>query len=490
MITTPTARSRRRRGAWLIVSLLSLVAAGYFTIGLLIDKPARAPALAAAVRLFLPGSTSDGHHQIELACTSCHTEPFGGTAGLQESCVRCHGAELAAADDAHPKSKFTDPRNAERVAQLDARSCVPCHVEHKPEITQVMGVTLAADFCRHCHSDIERERPSHRGLEFTTCAAGGCHNFHDNRALYQDFLAQHLHEAPHKRQPRLPPRSLAETIHTSPNYPSTRYPARILSRRDNDAPTGVYVGAAVLHEWETTAHAQAGVNCSACHEIKNKQGDISWREQPRDEVCSACHAQETSGFQSGKHGMRVAQGLAPMQPQSARVPMKRTAHDKILSCVSCHGAHRFDTRKAAVDACLGCHNDRHSLAYRKGAHARLWAAEGRGEAASGSGISCASCHLPRVPVTHAGVTRFTVQHNQNATLRPNEKMLRPVCMHCHGLGLSLDALADVERIEDNFARAPARHLKTLSMAAEAHRQAQERRARKRKAQARTSAEQD
>jgi hypothetical protein len=41
----------------------------------------------------------------------------------------------------------------------------------------------------------------------------------------------------------------------------------------------------------------------------------------------------------------------------------------------------------------------------------------------------------------SGEKRILVQHNQNETLEPAEKMIRPVCLHCHGLGFSIDALA-------------------------------------------------
>ena len=34
-------------------------------------------------------------------------------------------------------------------------------------------------------------RPSHAGLGFAGCALAGCHNYHDNRALYEDFLVAH-----------------------------------------------------------------------------------------------------------------------------------------------------------------------------------------------------------------------------------------------------------------------------------------------------------
>ena len=45
---------------------------------------------------------------------------------------------------------------------------------------------------------------------------------------------------------------------------------------------------------------------------------------------------------------------------------------------------------------------------------------------------------------------MVVQHNQNANLRPNEKMIRQVCLTCHSLALSIDALADSELIRRNF----------------------------------------
>ena len=151
----------------------------------------------------MPGSLIDGHHQIALACDRCHT-PFGGVS--QEACLDCHEAELETARDSHPEDKFADPRNAALLVRLDARRCVACHTEHRPEITGVMGVTLPGDFCHHCHADIARERPTHQGLSFETCASSGCHNYHDNRALYEDFLVRHGAAAPATLPATLPER--------------------------------------------------------------------------------------------------------------------------------------------------------------------------------------------------------------------------------------------------------------------------------------------
>lgn len=391
--------------------------------------------------LFLIGQTTSGHHQIELACDACHTSPFGGREVLQEACVGCHGAELQAARDTHPKSKFTDPRNADRVKQLDARFCVTCHREHRAEITRAMGVTMPNDYCALCHQAIGEERPSHVGLAFNTCASAGCHNFHDNRGLYEEFLAEHLDDPRHKpnavvawRGPVVPgPKALNAAAHNAPPAAAT---------------------AAVMHEWAATSHAAAGVNCGDCHVDKATR---AWVEAPGLDSCRTCHAAEADGFLAGKHGMRLARGMPPMTPATARLPMKSEAHATPLVCTTCHAAHRFDTSYAAVDACESCHADDHTRAYRDSPHFRLWQAERAGEAAPGSGVSCATCHMPR----HAAGGAIKVQHNQNDNLRPNEKMLRSVCLDCHGLGFSIDALADPAAVAANFSLRPGLHIESL-----------------------------
>jgi len=55
-------------------------------------------------------------------------------------------------------------------------------------------------------------------------------------------------------------------------------------------------------------------------------------------------------------------------------------------------------------------------------------------------------------------------HNQNAYLRPNEKMIRPVCMSCHGVAFSIDALADPKLVESNFNGRPEVHIESIDWA--------------------------
>lgn len=423
--------------------------------------------------VFMPGQTTHAHHQIEMKCATCHGEPFKGAAGIQQACLSCHAAELKAMDDSHPVSKFTDPRNAGTLAKLDARQCVTCHTEHKREITHPVGVTLPDDFCIRCHAGVEKERPSHKGMAFTSCATSGCHNFHDNRALYEDFLIRHGHGDAAKPAGVVRERGLKEFMVYMDYLDGEPVTAAEMDGRVELQPTP-----AVVKNWEHTAHAKAGVNCSACHQVNpGKGGEPVWVKRPDHQVCAACHKPEVDGFLSGLHGMRLKQGLSPMQPGLAELPMKPDAAHKSLSCTSCHGAHTFDTRRAAVEACLSCHDDGHARAYKASPHFALWHEEVQGRGPKGSGVSCATCHMPRIEyLTPEDETRTLVQHNQNDNLRPNEKMIRSVCLSCHTLQFSLDALADGALVTRNFMGLPKHHVDSIRMALEAEKRGQARNA--------------
>jgi len=393
-------------------------------------------------RVYLPGDTTSGHHQIEERCELCHS---AGDGVREEACLGCHREELAEADDSHAPQKFLDPRNAALGRTIDARHCVTCHREHRPRQTAAMGVTVAATFCADCHQDVLTDRASHAGFSRDGCAAAGCHNYHDNRALAEDFLADHLDEPDLAAQPTVAPVSAA------------RAAGRPLTAADIDAPPGSRPAAAV-DEWRASSHARAGVNCSGCHGGARLAGSgpaRAWTDHPGPAACAGCHGAEVAGFESGKHGMRIAAGLPAMTPADARLPMTDDAAHRTLGCASCHGAHDVDVRRAAVDACLGCHADQHSLAYKGSPHHRRWLEEQRGAFWRGSGVSCATCHMPRVRRLDGGEPRVLVDHDQNASLRPLESMVRPVCASCHGVDFSLASLADPALVRRNFRSAPS-----------------------------------
>lgn len=409
-------------------------------------------------RLFLPGRTTCGHYQIELACGACHT-PWMGV--KEKACYDCHAEELKAANDSHPKSKFTDPRNADRLKLVKADNCVTCHREHVPDRTHALGVTLPDDYCFYCHQQTLKDVPSHKNFAFNSCNNAGCHNYHDNTALYTDFLLKHAGEPANKDSAVLPKRALLAYL-VEAGVMQKRKP---LASEQQDAPATVKADAKISHDWAATAHAKAGVNCTDCHLVEDRATHAKrWSDKLDYTACETCHKDEVHGFLGGKHGMRLAQNLSPMTPGMARDPMKPEAAHRELNCTSCHAAHDFDTRKAAVEACLACHNDEHTLAYQRSKHYVLWLNEENGDAPAGSGVSCASCHLPRETVETDGVRHVLVQHNQNLNLRPNEKMIRTVCLNCHGLAFSLDALADAALVQANFIGQPHSHVASMDMA--------------------------
>jgi predicted CXXCH cytochrome family protein len=362
--------------------------------------------------VFLPGSTSHGHYQLELRCDACHT-PWNGV--KENACYNCHSTELKLANDSHSKSKFTDPRNADRLKAIDASNCITCHREHVPEQTRAMGVTVPNDVCFHCHQQTLQDRPSHKDFPFDSCATAGCHNYHDNTALYEDFLRKHLNQPDEHDNPHVARRSLFTRLEDVNGY-KKKEPLQL---EDHNAPEPPEQK--VLKEWASTAHAQQGVNCADCHTTKNRGAKSRhWSDSVAHTACAECHQAETDGFLGGKHGMRLAQGLSPLRPGFARPPMKAAASERELTCASCHGAHEFDPRPAAVDACLQCHDDAHSRAYENSPHFALWKLELAGEAKPGTGVSCATCHMPRLEKPIDGATHIFVEHNQNANLRPNE----------------------------------------------------------------------
>ena len=414
---------------WTLWGLLTVGLLGYFANQFFFEEQKE---------VLLIGETTYGHYQIEMSCSTCHTEPFGGEEVIQDACTSCHAEELKAAHDSHPRKKFTDPRNADLLEIIDARYCVSCHTEHQQEQTHEMGLTLPEDYCFHCHEGVVEERESHAGLAFDSCASAGCHNYHDNRALYESFLLENANQPWLKEMNRIAQASSA-SYHAKKALSSMV----ALQTTSESMPHG-----------EDFLHFQQGVGCQACHVVESEK-DSGWLAKPSVEQCQTCHQKEVEGFKQSRHGMRLEAGLESMTPaESKALDFHGGSLETKQSCNTCHRPHDLDREFASTQACLGCHQDEHSLAFEASPHANLGSQE----------FSCASCHLPRVEEKLGSTTLMRVEHNQNAMLRPNEKMIRPVCMQCHSLEFSIDALADEALIKRNFAGKPAEHIPSIDWA--------------------------
>jgi len=397
----------------------------------------------------LPGITTHGHYQIEMECAACHIaeerENIFTSSGVPNSaCTKCHGEDLSEFSDSHPTRKFKNPENAIFLEHVDAMSCIACHSEHNEKITGEMGVTVPGDYCAHCHQVTLENLPSHQNLPFNGCATAGCHNYHDNTALAPSFLLKHYGESDMLENATVAESKILERWLREGNKERAA-----LTIEQADAPDPHLTDETINLDWQHSAHANAGINCSDCHDHPQTG---SWIPNPDHSSCKQCHDTEVTDFLKGKHGMRLAhEGLTAMQPGMARRPMRESSAHQNLSCSSCHQPHRADREFAAQQACIQCHDDSHTKNYLHSSHSRLWAAELAGTAPIGSGVSCATCHLPREERDEG----IVVNHNQNANLTPNEKMLRNVCIDCHGLQFAMDALSDSALIERNFTGRPS-----------------------------------
>lgn len=479
--------------------------------------------------LLLIGKTTSAHAQIELTCENCHTTGIVENFTVKKSkldktmtkvCLDCHQDEKKVSDDSHPPKKFRGAKAAKLRKQLNAQVCTSCHVEHTPEITNANALTLPPDLCVACHEKVGEERESHAGLGMLTCATAGCHNFHDNTALYENFLVKHAggdwvkeHAVlPFASAERVTP-ALFATLETSDPIANLRAYfdekdveddgkaaitalEKVLFAENAIAPEE-YMTDDAIHAWAGSAHALNGINCASCHVPEQAEStDLvalkeEWIEKPPIAVCADCHTNQANTFAEGKHGMRHHPKLAkPRKPidedstlaflnfffKDEPLPqmtvgesfladkMKPSAHHLTIgNCGDCHKPHEVDLKVAAVESCASCHNDTHTQNYFNSPHYELWKAELAGTAGAGTGVTCADCHMPKLE-SNSEAKGFFTTHNQNAYFSPNEKMIRPVCLSCHSLDFAIDALADPDLVEKNFNGRPSKHIESIDWA--------------------------
>lgn len=225
--------------------------------------------------------------------------------------------------------------------------------------------------------------------------------------------------------------------------------------------TALAVSQAQLQEidrlWQGSAHAYAEVNCSSCHLDAETQ---ALQLQPTQESCRSCHEAEVDTFLLGKHGIRTREGMSPLTPAMAHLPMKAEARDKPQNCNACHDVHSVNTQQAAVDSCLSCHNDSHSLNYWNSKHGQAWQESAASLDRPGADlVSCATCHLPREVHGEA----VFVNHNNTYTLLPRDRMVKDVCLNCHGLEFSYNSIFDDDLTTANYDREPTLHLETFDL---------------------------
>ena len=212
----------------------------------------------------------------------------------------------------------------------------------------------------------------------------------------------------------------------------------------------------IKQQWQTSSHALAEVNCSSCHQNETTKKLVA---KPTEESCRSCHENSVETFLLGKHGIRTLESLSPLTPAMAHLPMKESARNLQMTCNSCHDVHSVNTAVAATDSCLTCHNDNHSLNYQNSPHAKIVADVSSLPRPNQQAVTCATCHLPRAKV---GDT-VLVNHNNTYTLLPRDRMVKDVCINCHGVEHAYNSIFDDEIVEANFASPPTQKMETFEL---------------------------
>jgi hypothetical protein len=136
--------------------------------------------------------------------------------------------------------------------------------------------------------------------------------------------------------------------------------------------------------------------------------------------------------------MRLAfHHLTPITPAHARLPMKTATHSA-MDCRSCHQpTQKSNPLFASQQSCIQCHDDEHTNNNRNSKHFNV-------------GVTCATCHMPNEKRNGS----IFVIHDNTVNLRPNEKMIKNVCIDCHGLQFSMDAMTTPSLLDNNFSAPP------------------------------------
>jgi hypothetical protein len=181
----------------------------------------------------------------------------------------------------------------------------------------------------------------------------------------------------------------------------------------------------IVGDWEASAHREAAVDCSACHEGDHRSAaDVDRLAPVTAQSCEPCHAERVGEFARGKHA-RAWDAMKAMptvhwQPMALTQGMKgcggchklglkdaweivalrvENAGFGLASCDACHTRHTFSLAEARdPSACATCHmgfdhpqwemytTSKHGVRHRLKKDGLL--------PASAAAPACQTCHMP------------------------------------------------------------------------------------------------
>ena len=185
------------------------------------------------------------------------------------------------------------------------------------------------------------------------------------------------------------------------------------------------VTAGHVKDWESSTHAELGMDCSVCHGTDHQtEKDVDRVRLPDESVCGECHADQFEQFQKGKHShgwkSMNAMNVTPLEPDELmeggrgcggchNMGIKSDAEKRELkrkgyryqnnSCDECHTRHTF-AKKEAQDprACQQCHmgyDHPQWEMWSSAKHGTRWFSKDSGHLPeTATAPTCQTCHLP------------------------------------------------------------------------------------------------
>jgi hypothetical protein len=185
------------------------------------------------------------------------------------------------------------------------------------------------------------------------------------------------------------------------------------------------VTAGHVTDWESSAHAEMGVDCSVCHGTDHQTDtDAPLVRLPDESVCGECHTDQFEQFQKGKHnhgwkslnainvthlepdalmeGGRGCGGCHNMgiKTDAERQDLKKKGNRyQNNSCDECHTRHTFAKSEAQdPHACQQCHmgyDHPQWEMWSSAKHGTRWFTKEAGRLPKDAAVpTCQTCHLP------------------------------------------------------------------------------------------------
>ena len=395
---------------------------------------------------------------------------------------------------------------------ISTQSCITCHNPHSSKQPALLREKKAPDSCYACHKDIAASIKNATSLHLMATEKDACFNCHTSHSSAEGRLLKnkatvlclecHLKDQKTKDgrviknikadDGKIPNhRGLMTTDCTTCHNPHASVFAHLLkpgpfvfdrlpkieAKAEECVDCHFKTTPMVSKTWLGSLHAQVGVTCVTCHEVKKDEPGyghhgtrISMIVSPK--LCGTCHKNELTEFAKTSHGMPIAghelkqtngkpDGKFWPMPPIGRINPDGSAG----TCTVCHARHDFTAEAARQPAvCNSCHLQDGSVdAWTRSAHGAAFGEtkKGSNRFATGGDVkvpTCVTCHMSDNgsggKFTHDVTARLmwklvgsSGKFAQRSDGESHREAMTDTCTQCHGSTFVENGLA---RIDDSI----------------------------------------